>query len=77
MERRENRARFIAIRNENKYFSAAVCTRPEFLKFRLSRENGASNKQRTRKYFDEYISRANDSRKISFRRRIARRSALN
>lgn len=26
-----------------------------FLKFRLSRENGASNKQRTGKYFDEYI----------------------
>lgn len=26
-----------------------------FLKFRLSRVNGASNKQRTGKYFDEYI----------------------
>lgn len=47
---------FITIRNENKYFSTRPFPRVRsFLKFRLSRENGASNKQRTGKYFDEYI----------------------
>lgn len=70
MERGENRARFIAIRLKINIFPHA-----RVRSFKIPPFAGASNKQRTGKYFDEYISRANDSCEISFR--IARRSALN
>lgn len=52
MERGENRARFIAIRLKINIFPRPFARVPSF---KIPPFTGASNKQRTGKYFDEYI----------------------